>query len=219
MHVPTLRMTQPNALGVLAAATFAITGCANMSGVGGSSEYSCKAPEGVRCESVSGNYYNAIQKNLPSQRLGRELPPDRSSDDAAPTGLRAGSLKPLPASQPTARAAHMPTALRAQPRVLRLWYKPWEDIDRDLNDQGYVYVQTDNGRWLIDHAHQRIRDAYTPIRPPRRLPASGAQTVSNAAVSRPPLANTEDDAAGNSAAKALDSFKRAGQTTAPGEDQ
>ena len=36
-----------------------------------------------------------------------------------------------------------------------------------MYDQGFVYVQIDNGRWLIDHAQQRIRDAYAPIRPPR----------------------------------------------------
>jgi conjugal transfer pilus assembly protein TraV len=51
--------------------------------------------------------------------------------------------------------------------LLRLWFKPWEDADHDLYDQGFVYVQIDNGHWLIDHAQQRIRDAYAPIRPPR----------------------------------------------------
>ena len=64
--------------------------------------------------------------------------------------------------------------LRSQTRVLRLWFKPWEDADHDLYDQGYVYVQIDNGRWLIDHAQQRIRDAYAPVRPPqpKALPAA-----------------------------------------------
>ena len=48
-----------------------LQGCA-FSGLDGDSKYACKAPEGVRCDSLSGNYYNAIQNNLPSQRRSRE---------------------------------------------------------------------------------------------------------------------------------------------------
>ena len=63
-----------------------------------------------------------------------------------------------------------PTALtsplRSSARILRLWFKPWEDADRDLYDQGYVYVQIDAGQWLVDHAQRQIRDAYAPLRPP-----------------------------------------------------
>ena len=46
--------------------------------------------------------------------------------------------------------------LRSSARILRLWFKPWEDADRDLYDQGYVYVQIDAGQWLIDHAQRQI---------------------------------------------------------------
>ena len=46
----------------------ALAGCASMAGVGGSAEFGCKAPVGVQCDSVSGNYYNALQQNLPSQQ-------------------------------------------------------------------------------------------------------------------------------------------------------
>ncbi|HCY63213.1 MAG TPA: conjugal transfer protein TraV [Oxalobacteraceae bacterium] len=146
-------------------------GCASITGLNGSAEYGCKAPLGVRCDSVSGTYYNAIQNNLPSQQPARK-----------PEGSSMIPARPQPAALPanaTAVATAAPTVaalpLRAQPRVLRLWYKPWEDADRDLYDQGYVYVQVDNGRWLIDHAQQRIRDAYTPLRPPARLSQQAAQ--------------------------------------------
>jgi conjugal transfer pilus assembly protein TraV len=63
--------------------------------------------------------------------------------------------------------------LRSQARVLRLWTKPWEDMDGDLYDQGYVYVQVSTGQWLIDHVQRQIRDAYAPLRPPPRT-ATGA---------------------------------------------
>ena len=71
--------------------------------------------------------------------------------------------------------------LRSSARILRLWFKPWEDADRDLYDQGYVYVQIDAGQWLIDHAQRQIRDAYAPIRPPMGTtvkPATPEQSTS-----------------------------------------
>ncbi len=175
----------------------ALAGCANLSGLGGSSDYGCKAPEGVKCDSVSGNYANALQNNLPSQRQGRR---PQSSDDSAPSASR--STRVTPALAPDAPATpYVPQALRAQPLVLRLWIKPWEDLDHDLNDQGYVYVQTDNGHWLLDHAQRRLRDAYAPIRPPAPRPASAAPSDTQSPVLRPatagevrttPLARTID---------------------------
>ena len=73
--------------------------------------------------------------------------------------------------------------LRSSARILRLWFKPWEDADRDLYDQGYVYVQIDSGQWLVEHAQRRIREAYAPLRPPPRGAASGSEPKEgNAAV-------------------------------------
>lgn len=160
-------------IAVLAACVSLLSsGCANISGLGGSAEYGCKAPLGVRCDSVSGNYYNAIQNNLPSQRQGRQTDAAGSTAASRPRSAAAATeaAPSLATSAPPALAA---SPLRSQARVLRLWFKPWEDADRDLYDQGFVYVQIDNGHWLIDHAQQRIRDAYAPIRPPRSaaLPA------------------------------------------------
>ncbi len=153
-------------------------GCTSMSGLGGSSDYACKAPEGVTCDSVSGTYANAIHHNLPSQRARR---PMDASD--------AGALRPMAPTQAAARLVTSssppvtPQALRSQARVLRLWFKPWEDADHDLYDQGYVYVQIDSGQWLIDHMQRQIRDAYAPLRPPPKSAASASRTD---AKDRPP---------------------------------
>ena len=145
---------------ILAIAGLALSGCTGMSGLSGGSNYACKAPDGVTCESVSGTYANAVQNRLPGQRQ----PPGAAVD-------------------PPARPLAMP--LRSSARILRLWFKPWEDADGDLYDQGYVYVEIDGGRWLIDHAQRRIRDAYAPLRPPPRSPAPTAETRDAAATPRP----------------------------------
>ncbi len=164
-----------------------LSGCANMSGLDGTAEYGCKAPQGVQCDSVSGNYYNAIQNNLPSQRQGHptetETDKARSTLRSAPTpDARPARLLPIaqPATDNPSPPTLVPLPLRSQARVLRLWFKPWEDADHDLYDQGFVYVQIENGRWLIDHAQRRIRDAYAPVRPPRPAapsPVSAQPTV------------------------------------------
>jgi conjugal transfer pilus assembly protein TraV len=142
-----------------------LAGCTSISGLTGSSSYACKAPEGVTCDSVSGTYANAVQNNLPSQRARTASPPIPPA--------AAGSA-PARSAEPTqmAMSSVSPTPLRSSARILRLWFKPWEDADRDLYDQGYVYVQIDNGQWLVDHAQRQIRDAYAPLRPPPKAAAS-----------------------------------------------
>ena len=151
--------------GLCLAVPFALIGCTSLSGLSGSSDYACKAPEGVTCDSVSGTYANAIHNNLPSQRARR---PANAGTDYGAAPMR--SAAPVAAFAASALSVAAPAALtsplRSSARILRLWFKPWEDADRDLYDQGYVYVQIDAGQWLVDHAQRQIRDAYAPLRPP-----------------------------------------------------
>jgi len=158
-----------------------LAACVNMSGLDGGSKYACAAPEGVACDSVSGTYENAIRDNLPSQR-------HTTGPAAAATRRDAQDPAPeAPARQPPATVlapdADMPQpqALRSQAHYLRLWIKPWEDIDGDLFDQAHVYVQIDNGRWQIDHIRQAIRERYAPLRPPPATPASEPNAATDAA--------------------------------------
>ena len=113
---------------------------------------------------MSGTYANAVQNNLPSQRAKRSA----AQRKRHPKRVRPNRLCPphrrSPPAMPTRRSRSSP--LRSQARLLRLWIKPWEDADGDLYDQGYVYVQVDNGQWLIDHVQRQIRDAYAPLKAP-----------------------------------------------------
>lgn len=158
------------------ATTLVLSGCMSMSGLGGDSKYACKAPDGVTCDSVSGTYANAVANNLPNQRK-------RQAATSASQAERQASKSSVPRAGLPAAGGSSPqeagAALRAQARYLRLWVKPWEDIDGDLYDQAHVYVQIDQGRWLIDHVQQRIREAYTPLRPPPA--ASSAAPVTESA--------------------------------------
>jgi len=158
-----------------------LTGCMSLSGLGGSTDYACKAPDGVTCDSVSGTYANAVQSNLPSQRFKRRAASKVgvvSSESVDVSTLTTGR-----ASTHLASPAALTTPLRSSARILRLWFKPWEDADHDLYDQGYVYVQIDAGQWLIDHAQREIRNAYAPLRPPIKKTPAGPPT--------PPVPQTE----------------------------
>ena len=102
----------PTLSGVIAMviACAVVSGCASMAGVGGTSEYSCKAPEGVKCDSVSGTYYNSVENNLPSQRQGGRATP---RNEAAPTRMEvlADGQRPAPSAYVTPELA--PFATRA----------------------------------------------------------------------------------------------------------
>lgn len=169
---------------VALAGMLALSGCSNLSGVGGESKYACKAPEGVACDSVSGTYANALHNNLPSQRQQQSV--EASATTSAPSQSTMPRHVPLAAAPAVATTGTpIPTQvanpLRSQARVLRLWTKPWEDADGDLYDQGYVYVQVSTGQWLIDHVQRQIRDTYAPLRPPpKTAEAAGSQGTGSA---------------------------------------
>jgi conjugal transfer pilus assembly protein TraV len=197
-RISVARITSPTAVYV---SVLALAGCASMAGVGGSAEFGCKAPAGVKCDSVSGTYYNALQQNLPSQQKGAPAAPDAS---VVPTlmdqlvGKRAVSASStrnaaLTSATVTAlavtREANAP--LRSPARVLRLWIKPWEDSDGDFHSQSYVYVPIDTGRWVIDHYRSSSREAYAPIRAPRA--ATGAAPTTDSAVT-PGAPRSREDA-------------------------
>lgn len=162
--------------------TLLATGCANITGLDGKSSYSCKAPDGVKCDSVSGNYYNSVQNNLPSQRRAPTSHGGAEAPASAPTRHEASYLVSTAARTSTAAepVAANAAALRAAPRVMRLWIKPWEDADRDLNGEALVYVQVDNGRWLVDHVQRQARESFAPVRP-GKLPAATSAKAATAA--------------------------------------
>lgn len=154
-----------------------LSGCVSMAGVGGTSEYSCKAQPGVRCESVSGTYHNALRNNLPGQRPASARRPDAGA--GAEDGLQPVNFGARVQIAPEG-AGYAAETLRSAPRVLRLWVKPWEDADGDLVDQSYVYVEVDRGRWRIDHVRREQRDAFAPVFAPRGAPAPAAASAPSA---------------------------------------
>lgn len=130
-----------------------LTGCASMTGLDGQG-FSCKAPDGISCASLSGVYANAVQNNLPGQRPvvkpGHVLNAQARIDAMAP---RSGD------------------PLRSAQKVRRVWLAPWEDDDEVLHDQSYFYMVVDSGRWQIEHSRRKATESYRPVVPPKTFAA------------------------------------------------
>lgn len=135
-----------------------IAGCADMSGLGGSKHFACKAPAGVHCESLSATYHNSIANNLPSQR-------SQGASSMATAG--SSNLTPVHSAVAPSVPGFTPATLRSPAREMRIWIKAWQDEDRDLVDQSYVYLLIDPGKWRIAHVQQRERDAFARITAPK----------------------------------------------------
>lgn len=148
----------------------ALAGCASMSGLDGSSEFACKAPDGVVCTSVSGVYANSVAGALPAQKdpekakaTPRNAPRSPASEDA---GKESSAPRPYGATPPSTAAPAPGTPLLSPPKVLRLWIAPWVDEDGDLHDQSHIYVIWHRGEWQIEHTRRQIQRQFAPVSAP-----------------------------------------------------
>ena len=142
----------------------ALTGCSSlMSGLDGQGGFSCKAPDGISCASLSGVYANAVQNNLPGQR------PQTTASKSADAGQVSARL--------TKNSLQAGDPLRSAQKVRRVWLAPWEDEDEVLHDQSYFYMVVDAGRWQIEHSRRQASERYRPVMAPRtftpQAPESG----------------------------------------------
>lgn len=148
----------------IAAVVNLLGGC-SFSGLSGSSQFACKAPEGVNCNSVSGVYANSLENNLPSQQRGKK---EKTSEDKdsyfqnsmdKPQAIRASLPIKNGVSQDN-QTDVMP--LRSEPKVIRIWIAPYTGAEDEFYDQSYLYTVVDDGRWLIERSAEKIRTKYAP---------------------------------------------------------
>jgi len=148
----------------LSIALLSLAGCSTLSGLDGKSSFSCKAPDGVSCSSLSGVYANATQNNLPGLQVKKAENKEKAKREE--TAQDQMSPPPLPVVRNMAIAGNAPSSgdpIHAPSKILRVWIAPWEDDDGDLHDQSYVYMMADFGRWVIEHNRRSIMNAYQPV--------------------------------------------------------
>jgi conjugal transfer pilus assembly protein TraV len=146
-------------------------GCSTLSGYDAKSAFACRAPDGVRCESMSGVYANA--------KAGGTM-------NKTPVGEKAKGVMTVPISSGT--------PIRTPPRILRVWFAPWEDSDGDLHDQHYAYLPVDHGRWVMEHTQQTIEDQYRPLQAPvARASSTATKRSASDTVPAEPQADVRQD--------------------------
>ncbi len=152
---------------LLLAATSLLTGCAGfMSGLDGETSFSCKAPPGVSCQSISGTYSNSIQNNLPSQRKQGEGESVSESDGPKVYGDQGTERVKLSPRDMEAMTSGIP--VRQPPLIVRVWVAPWEDEAGDLHDQSYFYTMIHSGKWVIEANRTAISNRFRPVYPLNR---------------------------------------------------
>lgn len=165
----------------LVVAALALSGCASggLSGIGGSSEYSCKAPPGVSCMSITGLNANAARGTLPAMRhrAEDERPPgetkEAKSDERAKNAgaklekqqVASDGEQPARVSPRTMDALYSGAPLRTPARILRIWMAPFEDTDMDLHDQKYLYVTIHTGRWVLEANQVNVQTQFKQVFP------------------------------------------------------
>lgn len=137
---------------LIAAAAVGLAGCSSMSGYDGSSQFSCAAPTGVTCMSMSG-----VNANVDAGTIGATQAKRGSEvSHAKPEGYYGDSTK----IAHVAIKSGMP--IRTAPRKMRVWWAPWEDSDGDVNDQSYSYMVIDSGHWLMERVRSNVVQKFMP---------------------------------------------------------
>lgn len=166
------------------ASSIGLSGCGalDMSGLGAEKSFQCAAPEGVPCMSVTGINANATRGTLPSMKrtIEDEGRMTQTKSDEMPTLF--GDNAKQAASKSEGKLAHYGQSrapgtlspsemeapysgspIRTAPKIMRIWIAPIEDSDADLQDQRYMYVTVNTGRWLIEANQSNLVRQYKPV--------------------------------------------------------
>lgn len=130
-----------------------LSGCSTLSGFDAGSEFSCSAPDGVSCKSVSGVYANAKAGNLPSQKKGIDGHANANAN-ANVNSKQEFSYINAPSIKGQANQTTQP--IYNQEKVLRVWFAPWEDKDEMLHDQSFSYITYQEGSWNLEHIKKEV---------------------------------------------------------------
>ena len=136
----------------LVALCISASGCSLLgldSGLDAKKSFACKAPAGISCSSLSGVYANAVADNLPGSVTNKSTGVYAKAAQQGIVGAAPGNGTPL----------------LSTPSVLRVWVAPWEDRNKVLHDQAFLYAVADPGHWQIARSKKKIANQYRVLAP------------------------------------------------------
>ncbi|MCH9741631.1 MAG: type IV conjugative transfer system lipoprotein TraV [Proteobacteria bacterium] len=140
---------------MIAGFTAAVTGC-SVTGLDAKDQFSCSAPDGVSCASVS-----EVNKMVDSGALPRKSKLEMREAAAAEDDKgdsESTIIVPKIQNSVDMKASHSP--LVSAPKVIRIWIAPWEDKEGVLHDQSYIYAFANKPEWKLNHSREEIRTQY-----------------------------------------------------------
>lgn len=100
--------------------TVVLTGCNTLDGLNSKSNFDCKAPDGVVCDSMTGVMANAKANNLPGQQVNRTV------SKTPVKGSEFTSVRSRPTSSVLPTMEYTGAPILRNPKTLRIWTAPWE---------------------------------------------------------------------------------------------
>ena len=140
---------------VLIAASSTLGGCASFFNTADSSDFSCPGmPKGVMCTTPATVYEMTNGDGVKAIRGAPDAPQTQQQPAAsAPaTALAKGSVDALVQGallKPKYAEPQTPQPLREPARVMRIWVKPWIDVNDDLHWPSYVYTEVVPRKWTV----------------------------------------------------------------------
>ena len=187
-----MRSLRPLSLAATVAVALSSGACTtSLSGLGGTSSYSCPLPQGGHCKPISQVYEDSLEPGFgDASRAASKADQDAEAAvapvaTATPVSPSAATAPPAPAYRAPAAVPEgngftipgLPAALLTRPRVLRVYIAPWADNDDTLLEGRRAYVKLDEGRWRLDHFRKAEQKAFAPIQPPPAVPAAPLSEV------------------------------------------
>lgn len=128
----------------LSALALLLSACAS----NGSSRYSCGVPEGQPCRSALQVYADTDGGAGLSPMAAAAGTTQRVVSDPWQLNQRADGELVLVATEPDpVPTVRMPTPVRTEARILRIWIAPFENADGDLVAGSHLYTEIEPRRW------------------------------------------------------------------------
>ena len=159
------------------------SGCASLSGLGGSSSSSCPVPSGVTCKPIGDVYRSPAVQLADAQAVPSPTTSIGNSTSMAQSGFNTAvpSALALTKYEPSSNAVReVPTTgapVRSSTRLLRIWIAPYEDDEGALLDHRYVHVMIDSGKWKVEANRAALMRSYAATKAPKAgaaAPSSGS---------------------------------------------
>lgn len=157
----------------------ATTGCS----VFGNSKFSCNAPDGVSCQSISGGYANAMASSIPGQKKpveNKEGSPKKSGWFSEKTTKKTSKNKDelagfkLVKNEPAVILGEglinqKPRPLRSSEQVVGVTVFPWKDDAGTLHDISRFFFVVKDSDWNVQYTEEVNQKSFGRIRDFRSL--------------------------------------------------